>query len=322
MDGTERVRNTILGKATDRQPIYGWLSANLTDELTEAYGSVAAFEDRYEFDMAHIFGGPGAYRKEVLERVRAENGELTPDLLLNEEIFTDPDDPGAYEDMREAIAFHKKRGRFCYVQTPGFFEPFNDVFGIENQLLYLALYPDELDELYARQAEWTVRFADHAIALGADMIHLSDDWGAQKDLLFNPRTWWEIIYPHMKRVVDHVHSRGCFASLHSDGCIAKVTDGVEKLGIDLVHPWQESAGMSYDLYLEKYRDSFAILGGICIQTVLGLVGRDELEKEIRRVFGLLRGKRWICCTTHFVQKHCTIGDLTFAYDLIYKLARE
>lgn len=322
MDGTERVRNTILGKPTDRQPIYGWVSANLSDELTAAYGSVAAFEDKYEFDMSHIFGGPGSFRKEVLEHVKAENGEMTPDLLLKEDIFTDPDNPDDYRDIRESIAFHKKRGRFCYMQTPGFFEQFNGVFGIENQLLYLAMYPEELDELYRRQAEWTVRFAGQCIDLGADMIHISDDWGAQRDLLFHPRLWREIIYPHMKRVVDYVHSRGCFCSLHSDGCIAKVTDGIAELGLDLVHPWQESAGMTYDLYLDKYSERFAILGGICIQTVLGIKGREELEKEIRRVFGLLKGRRWICCTTHFVQNHCPIGDLAFAYDLIYRLARE
>ena len=322
MDGTERVRNTILGKPTDRQPIYGWVSANLSDELTAAYGSVAAFEDKYEFDMSHIFGGPGSFREEVLERVKAENGEMTPDLLLEEDIYTDPENPDDYRDIRESIAFHKKRGRFCYVQTPGFFEHFNGVFGIENQLLYLAMYPEELDELYRRQAEWTVRFAGQCIDLGADMIHISDDWGAQRDLLFHPRLWREIIFPHMKRVVDYVHSRGCFCSLHSDGCIAKVTDGIAELGLDLVHPWQESAGMTYDLYLDKYSERFAILGGICIQTVLGIKGKEELEKEIRRVFGLLKGRRWICCTTHFVQNHCSIGDLAFAYDLIYRLARE
>ena len=78
----------------------------------------------------------------------------------------------------------------------------------------------------------------------------------------------------------------------------------------------------WKLYLEKYQDRFAILGGICIQTVLGLVPQDELEREIRRVFSLLRGKRWVCCTTHFVQNHCSMEDLAFAYDLIYKLARE
>lgn len=38
MDGTERVRNTILGKPVDRQPIYGWVSANLGEQITEKMG--------------------------------------------------------------------------------------------------------------------------------------------------------------------------------------------------------------------------------------------------------------------------------------------
>ena len=322
MNSTERVRNTILGKETDRQPVYGWVSANLTDELTEAFGSVAAFEDHYEYDLAHIFGGPHPFRKDVLQRIAAENEELTPDLLLEEDIFTSPDDPEDYKNIADAIRFHKQRERFCYVQTPGFFEPFNDVFGIENQLLWLAMYPEELGELYARLAQWTLHFIDRCIDLGADMVHFSDDWGAQKDLLFSPRLWWELIYPNMKTVVDHVHSKGVFASLHSDGCINRVTDGIVQLGFDVVHPWQESAGMSYDTYLEKYADKFAILGGVCIQTLLGRADKETLEKEIRRVFGKLKGKRWLCCTTHYVQNHCTVEDLCFAYDLICKLARE
>ena len=179
MNSTERVKNTILGLPVDRQPIYGWVSANLSEEITEKWGSVAAFEDHYEFDMAHIFGGPGSFRQEVLDRIQAENEEMTPDLLLEEDIFTNPDRMEDYADLKASIDFHKERGRFCYVQTPGFFEQFNGVFGIENQLLYLAMYPDELDELYRRQAEWTVRFADKCIELWADMIHISDDWGAQ-----------------------------------------------------------------------------------------------------------------------------------------------
>ena len=322
MNSTERVRNTILGKDIDRQPIYGWLSANLSGELTAAYGSVEAFEDKYEFDAAHIFGGPGAFSGGFLDRVRAENEELTPDLILSGELFVSPDNPAYYEGMKNTIAFHKQRGRFCYVQTPGFFEQFNGVFGIENQLLYLAMYKDELDELYARQAEWTLVFADRCMEAGADMIHISDDWGAQNDLLFSPKLWREIIYPHMKKVVDHVHERGCLVSLHSDGCVAKVAGGIAELGFDCVHPWQENAGMGYDMYLDNYADRFAILGGVCVQSAIGILPREQLEAEIRRVFGILRGKRWICCTTHFVQNHCSLEDLAFAYDLIYELARK
>ena len=79
--------------------------------------------------------------------------------------------------------------------------------------------------------------------------------------------------------------------------------------------------MSYDVYLDRYSDKFAILGGVCVQTMLGILPRDRLEAEIRRVFSTLKGRRWICCTTHFVQNHCSIEDLKFAYDLIYRLAR-
>jgi len=144
MTGAERVRNTILGKPTDRQPIYGWVYANLTDQITEKWGSVAAFEDHYKFDMAHIFGGQKTFREDVLEQLRAENEELTPDLLLDVDFFQQPDVPEAYRNVAEAVGFHKERGRFCYMQSPGFFEKFNNVFGIENQLMYLALYPDYL----------------------------------------------------------------------------------------------------------------------------------------------------------------------------------
>lgn len=72
MNSIQRVTNAILGKPVDRQPVYGWVSANLSEEISEAFGSVDAFEDHYEYDMAHIFGGPYPYRKDVLERLRAE----------------------------------------------------------------------------------------------------------------------------------------------------------------------------------------------------------------------------------------------------------
>ena len=322
MNSTERVCNTILGKEIDHQPVYGWLKENLSVEISMKFGSVENFEDKFEFDAAHIFGGPWSFDGESFDKIRARHNELTPDVLLDYNLFTVPDNDSDFEQVKREIAHHKQRERFCYMQTPGLFEHFNTVFGIENHLLYTALYPEELCELYRRQAEWTMRFADKCISLGADMIHISDDWGSQKDMLFSPDTWKEIIYPNMKMIVDHIHSKGVLASLHSDGCIRKVLDGVRDIGFDVVHPWQENANMPLDLYLENYSNDFAIMGGICVQSAIGILKREELEKEIRRIFSLLKGKRWICCTSHFVQKHCSVDDLEFAYNLIYKLARE
>jgi uroporphyrinogen decarboxylase len=108
-------------------------------------------------------------------------------------------------------------------------------------------------------------------------------------------------------------------SLHSDGCIAPVLDCIAELGYDFIHPWQENAGMPYSLYLENYADKFGILGGVCIQSALGFGDLPRLRSEIDRVFGLLHGKRWACCTTHFVQNHCSIEELVFAYDHLRQL---
>ena len=322
MTSRERVLNAIRGEKTDRTPIYGWVNVNLKDEIEEAYGSVAAFEDLYEFDAAHIFGAPVPFKSRAyLNSIKERYDELTPDILLDEEFFFPAVDQD-WSKVSKELEHHRKRDRFCYLQTPGFFEFFNRVFGIENQLMYLILYRDELAELYSRQADWLIGFTDCCLDLGIECVHISDDWGSQRALMFNPELWRELIKPNLKRVIDHVHSKGGLISLHSDGCIKAVTDDLAELGIDMLHPWQESAGMSYDTYLEKYSDKFAILGGVCVQTALGLVSQEKLESEIRRVFGLLKGKRWICCTTHFVQNHCTMDDLKFAFDLIYKLARE
>ena len=157
----ERVECVIGHGKPDRIPIYGWVRANLEDQISEAFGSVEAFEDQYEFDFAHIFGGPATYREEDLQRLRQAQGVIEPDAALDLPL-TDPNDLEAYETIVEQIRHHKEeRGRFVYVQTPGIFEANNRLFGIENHLAYLLLYENELHEVYRRQAEWNLAFANH-----------------------------------------------------------------------------------------------------------------------------------------------------------------
>jgi uroporphyrinogen decarboxylase len=246
--------------------------------------------------------------------------EITPEVFL-ELPLKSPDNTEDYQGIIAALKHYRHdRGRFCYMQSNGIFECLNGPFGIENHLLYLALYPEVLKEVYKRQAEWNVKFAEHIIELGMDMIHVSDDWGSQNSLMFSKDMLHEMIVPYHKMVSDCVKKAGKFLSLHSDGNINQALDAILEIGYDAVHPWQETAGMSYDTYVNGYSNKFAILGGVCIQSVLGFGDYERLEAEIKRVFRILKNKRWMCCTTHFVQEHCGFEELEFAYDLIYKLA--
>ena len=311
----ERVACVIDHGKPDRVPIYGWVRANLAEPIAERFGSVDAFEDHYEFDFAHIFGGPRPYDADALQELRRNRGgPIDPETLLGLGLC-DPDDSEAYADIVDGIRHHKhERGRFVYVQTPGIFECLNGPFGIENHLLYLALYPDVLRDVYGRQAEWNRRFALHCIDLGIDMVHVSDDWGAQTGLMFSPDTWWDLIFPNHKVTCDAVKSAGAYLSLHSDGNVNAVVDGIVQLGYDVVHPWQESAGMSLQTYKDEYADAFVVMGGLDVQTTIGFGRLDVLTAEIERVIRLFADGGLLFCTTHFVQTHCGVDELILAFD--------
>jgi len=318
----ERVIETIEHRRPDRVPVYAWVRANLEARINEAFGSVEAFEDRYEFDFAHLFGGPGTYDGKAIQALKAASGGVIEPPGLLDLLPSSPDDMAAYQGIADGIRHHKgERGRFVYVQTPGFFEAMNGVFGIENHLAYLLLYPDELHEIYSRQAEWNTRFAMNCLDLGVDMVHVSDDWGAQNSLMFSPEVWTRLIFPYHKRVVDAVKSRGAYVSLHTDGCNMSVLDGIVEIGYDVLHPFQESAGMDYGVYRSRYMDKFTVMGGLDVQTTIGFGKLDRLQSEIERILTMFKDGGLLFCTTHFVQDHCTIEELTFAFDFIHDLVR-
>ncbi len=318
----ERVITVIEHGRPDRIPIYGWLG-NLEDEIAENFGSVATFEDRYGFDFAHLWGIPFPYWGEEYDRMKREaDGAPTPADLMEVPI-QDPDDEAAYEPLVAGIEHHKqKRGRFTLVQSHGIFERLNGVWGIENHLMYLALYPHDLRRCYRRQAEFNRTVAMNCLDLGVDMIHVSDDWGSQRGLMFSPQTWWDLIHPAHKVTADAVKDRGAYLSLHCDGNFTQVIDGVLELGYDVVHPWQESADMPLQMFREKYRDRLTVMGGLDVQTTLGFGDFERLRLEIERVVGMFRDGGLMFCTSHAVQEHCSIGELKFAYDTVYRLVRE
>ena len=322
MTSRERVIAVIEGEKFDRIPVYGWLRSNLEEAISQAFGSLESFEDRYEFDFAHVFGGPAPYYDEDVNRLRETIGNAFEPSHLLEIPMSDPNDESAYDGLRSAVEHHKnQRDRFVYVQTPGIFECLNKLFGIENHLMYLALYPADLHKVYQRQAEWNQQFAMNCLDIGIDMIHVSDDWGAQDGLMFSPETWGELIYPYHKITCDAVKKRDGYLSLHSDGNITQVLDGIVQLGYDVLHPYQISAGMDYDLYFEKFEEKFTIMGGLDVQTSLGFGKLNRLEDDIRSLVQTFQDRGLLLCTSHFVQDHCSIEELTFAYDLIYDLVR-
>lgn len=320
----ERVLEAIAHREADRVPLYVWIfnQPGVIDDIRDRYGSMEAFCDALQLDLTQAFPAKGLIKDrpavgepDLDRRHDPTFGEvLTLDEALEVELY-DPDEADIYVPIREEIAHHQGRcGRAVFVQTPGVFEAANGFLGLQQHLLEVALHPAKVFRLYERIARWAARYAVNCLDLGADVIHISDDWGMNQALLFRPRVWWELIYPAEKIICSAVQARGGLLSLHSDGYITPVLDGVLDLGFSVFHPCQLSAGMDPVAVKAEYGDRLTLYGGLDVRTTLGRGRPAAVEAEVRQIMRQLKpGGGFIFCTSHMVQPGTPIEEVEMAY---------
>ncbi|MDR1589175.1 MAG: methyltransferase [Oscillospiraceae bacterium] len=78
---------------------------------------------------------------------------------------------------------------------------------------------DAVKDLFEALTELGIRVVDKMCEYwpAIDGFNVHDDWAAQKAPFFSEDVAYEMFVPHMKRLTDHIHSKGRFATLHSCG---------------------------------------------------------------------------------------------------------
>ncbi|MPW24377.1 methyltransferase [Alkalibaculum sp. M08DMB] len=80
---------------------------------------------------------------------------------------------------------------------------------------------DAVKELFEATTDLACRIVDKFVEYynNIDGITVHDDWGSQRSPFFSQATGQEMIVPYMKKLTDHIHSKGLYADLHSCGHI-------------------------------------------------------------------------------------------------------
>lgn len=312
MQPRERVFAAIRHEEADRVPLNIWAYWNrVVDEATAKYGSMERFLDHLHVDMFTAFPAKGF----MVAAEPVDSLDAALDMPTG-----DPDDPSVYHPVREAVRRHKEgAGRAVFCQTEGVFETACNCLGIQNAMVEFALNKERFATLLNRIARFSARFIENCLDLGVDVPHISDDWGQNGRLLISPRDWWQYIYPAEKIIVDAAKRRGAFVSLHSDGYIHDVLDGVVQMGIDVVHPLQESAGMDQRLVKRQFGGRLALYGGLDIRDSLPSSPEEELRSSIQAIMRDLKpGGGFIFCTSHTVQDDTPLERVEKAYAWAYE----
>jgi uroporphyrinogen decarboxylase len=326
------VLKTLSHEEPDRVPRTVWLDGGeIMDRVVERFGSYEAFLDELNTDQFQAFPGPpglvdweawaegdaGAARRSGLSQ-----GAMGIDEAL-EVPFTDPRTPSIYEPIKRAIELHKnQKGRAIWVQTPGCFETANGIIGMENQLMEMALQPEKMQALYRRQVEWSKVYIEECLALGVDVIHISDDLGENGRMLFSPAVFRNVVAPVMAEEAAFVRERSPHLSLHSCGYFDDVVGDLVEMGFTCIHPFQESAGMDIPSIKERYGDQITIYGGLDVRHTLPTGDRDKIRAEVERVVGgCKQGGGLLFCSSHTVHKDCRVDDVLYAFELADQLGR-
>ncbi len=297
----------------DRVPLNLWnyRPEDMIPQAIERYGSVEGWYERFQLDMHTTFLARA-------ELVGLELGErLTLSNLDRADLGEIPE--AGFEHIKAETEYHHSKDRAVFCQIQGVHEGLAGYLGIENTLLLQAMDPPKFKEWIGKLADMGVEQAKLAAKAGADVIHVSDDWGANKAMMFSPSDWWEYIFPEEKRIVDEIKRQGKPASLHSCGYFTPVLEGVIKMGFDVAHPIQESAGMDPYQVKRDYGDKLCIYGGLDIRYTLPRAPEEELVERVKRAMLELKpGGGFIFCTAHTVQPDTTWERIELAYDTALK----
>lgn len=115
----------------------------------------------------------------------------------------------------------------------GCFERLHSMMGFEDALCALLMDPEECNAYFNRMADFKIALIDKLVEnYDVDTICYHDDWGHKTNTFFSEEVFEDIIFEPTKRIVDHVHSKGKFFTLHCYGKNEKLVPYMVKMGVD------------------------------------------------------------------------------------------
>jgi len=193
--------------------------------------------------------------------------------------WPDPHAPNLLRSAARTVATYG--GEYFIAPNLGFalFERAWSLRGFEQFFIDIALDPGFANELLDRITEIQLVLIRRYIELGVDGGYFGDDYGAQKGLLFSPRTWRQLIKPRLVRLFAPFRERGLPILMHSDGQIQQILPDLVEIGLTALNPVQPEV-LDHIWLRENFGGKLAFYGGISTQTVLPHGTPDDVKAAV------------------------------------------
>jgi uroporphyrinogen decarboxylase len=330
MKHRERFLHTLEGKETDRIPVFDFLSSKKLFQHTigrssEEYLARDIMEATIalNLDAAFIpYGGYAGYSLELPDELK--NKSLKENQYIDEwgtvyqkddaswpadapvefpietrddfEKWVVPDAhaPGRIDGILQAMEINQGYDAAILGGLNGPFTVALMAMGLTNISFAMADDPDLVTDIMRKANEFMIPAIDIMIDAGVDGIFIADDLGHKTNCFFNPDAMREYVLPEIRRLAQHIKSRGAYALFHSCGDINAVFADVVDMGFDAMHPIQKSAGMDLSKIKQDFGDRVCLIGNIDSTNVLPYASADEVRDAVLDCFKVAgKGGRYI-----------------------------
>jgi len=213
---------------------------------------------------------------------------------LNSYKFPDPNglvmNPNTLEHIktldRDNILLAGSMTYFCFERAWA-------LMGMDNFLMALIEFPDEVHCLLHELANYAHGVFDRYLEMGVDAVSFSEDLGTQKALMMSPAQFREFFIPEYKYTFENVFKANKMVNFHSCGCVTDIAGDLADIGVTILNPIQARANDLNKIKKDSY-GKMALQGGI--DTHLIMTGTpDDIKKEVIRVMEILKpGGGYIC----------------------------
>jgi len=311
MNSRERVAAVLDHKQVDRVPIAEmWIDPKIVRAIVPEARDSNDLVEHLDLDMVTVL--TMIYDADEVEWINREDGlfrdkwgalqhltqEAIPVPTLPPRIETEedlarytPPDPAASPVIEKV---RRLRARFpgkamAVVGESGWAPAAFMRGGIENLFMDLALRPQFAKNLMGIGAAYYAELFPLAIAAGADVVFLGDDYSDKTGPMMSPAMFEELILPHDAAVVASIKNAGAYCIKHTDGDIRKIMDWLVDTGLDALGPLEDVPGMELDKIFDRYPGKITVMGNMSVD-LLSRGTVEDVTAETKRLLNEVSAK--------------------------------
>ncbi len=297
MTGKERILRALNKQVADAVPTFEWfIDVSVSRALTGSDDPITVVE-RLDLDGINVRAD---YHHQFLDDKtlvdewgikRQLTGDCLPALIGSpiadisrhmDYEFPDPNAPHRLATLERTLDRLNDKKAVVFNLRDGFSD-MRDLLGYEQALMALLLEPQRFSELLERSVQYNLSLA--AIAkqrFGIEIVATTDDVANASGLLMRPETYFELISPKFRQVIQGYKQLGLLCIKHCDGNIDAVVDFWIECGIDCLDPIDPVAGYTLGGMKAKYGKDVCLKGNVDCTGALCDGPPQQVEQEVRQ----------------------------------------